>query len=166
VKYSVIVEGIEHDVEVTDKEVRLDGRPLDARLVAIPQTPLRQLVLNGAARTYAMIDSADGWVVLSGGRISSVSVEDERTQRLRSMAGAQDRGDHGGVVKAPMPGLVIRVEVQIGQKIEPGAGVVVLEAMKMENEITAGSGGVVSGVRVEAGQAVDKGSVLIELAPG
>jgi len=165
VRYRVNIEGIDHDVEVNGKEVRLDGRALDARLVVIPLTPMRRLVLDGATRTYAMVNSADGWMVLSGGRIRAVSVEDERTRQLRNMAGTLDRLDHGGVVRAPMPGLVIRVEVEVGQKIEQGAGVAVLEAMKMENQITAGSGGVVSAIRVEAGQAVDKGSVLVELAP-
>jgi pyruvate carboxylase subunit B len=57
------------------------------------------------------------------------------------------------------------VEVEVGQRIDQGTGVVVLEAMKMENEIRAGSGGVVCDIRVEPGQVVDKGAVLIELAP-
>lgn len=164
-KYTVTVERTEHDVEVIGEGVRVNGKLLTARLEAIPQTPLRRLVLNGAARTYAMIDSGNGWEVLSGGRIRSVSIEDERMQQLRSAVGAGDRYDHGGIVKAPMPGLVMRVEVKVGQQVEPGAGVVVLEAMKMENEIRAGSAGIVSSIRVEPGQTVEKGSVLVELEP-
>jgi pyruvate carboxylase subunit B len=165
VKYRVTVEGTEHEVEVIGDEVRLNGRVLSAHLASVPRSPLRQLVLNGGARTYAMVSGDEGWVVLLSGHILPVSVEDERTRKLRSLTGADDAHDHGGVVKAPMPGLVLRVEVEVGQRIDQGTGVVVLEAMKMENEIRAGSGGVVCDIRVEPGQAVDKGAVLIELAP-
>jgi pyruvate carboxylase subunit B len=63
-----------------------------------------------------------------------------------------------------MPGLVLRLEVETGQRIEAGAGLLVLEAMKMENEIRAPVGGVVERIQVGAGQAVEKGAVLIEIA--
>ncbi len=164
-RYSVTVEGIEHEVQVIGDEVRLDGRRLSARLVAIPQTPLRQLAVDGTCRTYAILDSEEGWVVLKAGHIRKVSVEDERKKQLRTVTGSRDGSDSGGIVKAPMPGLVLRVEVEEGQRIEQGVGVVVLEAMKMENEIRASSGGIVRRIRVEPGQAVDKGSPLVELAP-
>ena len=65
-------------------------------------------------------------------------------------------------LKAPMPGLVVRVAVEAGAKVEAGAPLVVLEAMKMENELRATSAGVVKGVKVKAGQAVEKGQVLVE----
>jgi pyruvate carboxylase subunit B len=61
-----------------------------------------------------------------------------------------------------MPGLVLRVLVAPGQEVQPGQGLVVLEAMKMENELRATVGGRVKGVLVEAGMAVDKGKVLLE----
>jgi pyruvate carboxylase subunit B len=59
--------------------------------------------------------------------------------------------------------MVLSVEVEVGQTVVQGGGVAVLEAMKMENEIKAPAGGVVSAILVEAGQAVDKGAVLVEL---
>jgi pyruvate carboxylase subunit B len=62
-----------------------------------------------------------------------------------------------------MPGLVLRLEVEVGQRVEPGAGVVVLEAMKMENEIKAPGGGVIAAIHVAAGQAVEKGTPLLEI---
>lgn len=64
-----------------------------------------------------------------------------------------------------MPGLVLRVEVEEGQTVAPGDGLVVLEAMKMENEIKAPVAGTVSAVHVGGGQAVDKGTVMIEVTP-
>ena len=61
-----------------------------------------------------------------------------------------------------MPGLVVRVDVEPGHRVEAGQGVVIIEAMKMENELKAEADGVVSRVLVEQGQAVEKGAVLVE----
>jgi pyruvate carboxylase subunit B len=61
-----------------------------------------------------------------------------------------------------MPGLVVRVSVEEGDRVEAGQSVVIVEAMKMENDLKAESGGVVAKVRVAAGEAVDKGAVLVE----
>ena len=64
-----------------------------------------------------------------------------------------------------MPGLIVRVEVTAGQRVEAGAGLVVVEAMKMENELRASRPGVVETVHVAAGQAVEKGAALVTLGP-
>jgi biotin carboxyl carrier protein len=77
------------------------------------------------------------------------------------------RDDGGGTgpqrVLAPMPGKIVRVLVTPGQTVEPRQGLVVVEAMKMENELKAPAAGVVAGVRVGPGEAVEKGQVLVEL---
>jgi pyruvate carboxylase subunit B len=65
-------------------------------------------------------------------------------------------------MRAPMPGLIVRVDVTAGDEVRTGEGVVIIEAMKMENELRADGGGIVSRVLVEAGQAVEKGAVLVE----
>jgi pyruvate carboxylase subunit B len=64
-----------------------------------------------------------------------------------------------------MPGLVVRVQVEPGQAVAAGAGVVVLEAMKMENELRAAAAGTVRTVRVRPGEAVEKGQALVEFEP-
>jgi len=89
-------------------------------------------------------------------------VLDERTRHIRSLAGGGDQRRAAGVLKAPMPGLVVRVQVQPGEKVAAGDPLVVLEAMKMENELKAGAPGVVKSVRVAPGEAVEKGQVLVE----
>ena len=76
-------------------------------------------------------------------------------------SGAADTGHNE--VRAPMPGLVLDVMVEAGQEVEAGDGLVVLEAMKMENELRAGAAGVVSSIHVAAGDAVGKNAILIEL---
>ena len=67
-------------------------------------------------------------------------------------------------LRAPMPGKVLEILVQEGQTVEEGEAMLVLEAMKMENVLRAGSSGVVSSIGVEAGHAVEKEAVLISMA--
>jgi biotin carboxyl carrier protein len=74
-------------------------------------------------------------------------------------------GAGGGLVKAPMPGRVVRVLVAVGQAVERGAPLVIVEAMKMENELLAPAPGVVRAVHVGEGVAVEAGQALVELDP-
>jgi pyruvate carboxylase subunit B len=163
-KYTVTVGDRRVHVEVQGDRVRLNGHPIEARLVSIPRSPLRQLVLDGQARTFPMLRGEDGWAVQVGGESWTVSVIDERTEQLQAMTGGRAQAQKGGVVKAPMPGLVLRLEVELGQRVEPGTGVVVLEAMKMENEIRSSVAGVVTAIQVSPGEAVEKGAPLVELS--
>lgn len=89
-----------------------------------------------------------------------VCVEDERSHRLRQFAGADSSSNEAGQVLAPMPGLVVKLLVQSGQKVEKGEGIVIVEAMKMENEIRASVSGEVKEIRVSYRQAVEKGEIL------
>ena len=163
-KYVVTVAGKTFEIMLNGGDVAVDGRSVSAELVTVPQTPLRELVLDGNTRTYAMSPEADGWSVMAGGEVQRLQVDDERSVRLGELAGKSERGGAGGKVKAPMPGLVLRVEVEEGQTVEAGTGLVVLEAMKMENEIKAPVSGTVTAINVDDGQAVDKGTVLVEVS--
>jgi biotin carboxyl carrier protein len=89
-------------------------------------------------------------------------VMDERTRHIRSLTAGSTGARGPAPLRAPMPGLVVRVLVESGQEVAVGAGVVVLEAMKMENELKAPSAGVVGAIRVGAGEPVEKGQVLVE----
>ncbi len=162
-RYTVTVGERAVEVEVSGDTVRLNGELVHATLSGIPQTPLRNLVLNGHARTFAMVRSDGSWSVQAGGRVWLVGVVDERTQQLRELTGQRTGHAAGGLICAPMPGLVVRVEVEPGQRLAAGAGVVVLEAMKMENEIATPGPGVVKAVHVKEGQAVEKGAPLVEV---
>lgn len=162
-KYEVMLGGRAFEVEVDGATVRLAGRTVACRLLPVPRSPLTRLVLNGVSRTYGMIRGPEGWRIHWAGRVWSAGVADERTQSLRQRVGQTHHRHGGGVVRAPMPGLVLRLEVTEGDTVRAGAGLVVLEAMKMENEITAPAGGVVKRLLVRAGQAVEKGTELVEI---
>ena len=79
-------------------------------------------------------------------------------------APAKKTGGEGKIkIKAPMPGKILEIKVKEGESIQKGASVVVLEAMKMENEIYAGEDGVVSSIEVSVGDMVEGGAVLVTM---
>jgi pyruvate carboxylase subunit B len=164
-KYFVTVEGREVVVDVDGDRVTVEGQPARAELRVVPGTPLRQLVVDDRSFVLAVAGRGRGsWVLGRRGEEWEVEVLDERTRHIRALTGAGKGRRGGDTIRAPMPGLVVRVLVEPGEQVEAGAGMVVLEAMKMENELRAAGPGVVETVRVEPGMAVEKGEVLVELA--
>jgi biotin carboxyl carrier protein len=166
VKYEVTVGERVFEVDVEGESVRVSGRSARASILAVSGSPLMRVMVDGVSRTYAMSRDKDGWRVHSEGRLWVVDVSDERARSLRQMVGNKHSRAPGGLIKAPMPGLVLRVEVEVGQHVTAGSGLVVLEAMKMENEIRSTQDGVVQRILVRPGQAVDKGAELVEVVAG
>ena len=97
------------------------------------------------------------------GRLFEAQVLDERAILLMQRRGAQPSGS--GEVHAPMPGLVVAVTAEIDQPVQQGDTVIILESMKMQNELKSPVDGVVAAIHAEAGQAVDKNALLVEIKP-
>ena len=166
-KYLVEVKGRTFEVVVDGDRVTLDGRAIAATLEPVPGSPVALLVLDGGRHTFALHQlGRGGWFLATGGQEFQAEVLDERTRYIRSLAGTGAGDSAGGVLKAPMPGLVVRIQAEPGQAVAAGTPLVVLEAMKMENQLKAPASGVVSEVRVGTGQAVEKGQVLVVVAAG
>jgi biotin carboxyl carrier protein len=170
VKYYVRVGAKTCEVELEGGRVVVDGRAVEAHLAPVPGTPLHHLLLGGLSWTIAAQAleglGADGGTPLILGAVGErfeVEAVDERTRQIRALTGARRPVAGGGTVTAPMPGLVVRVEVEPGQRVEAGVGLVVVEAMKMENELRAPRPAVVAAVHVAPGQAVEKGAPLVTL---
>jgi biotin carboxyl carrier protein len=102
--------------------------------------------------------------VLIRGALYAVRVEDEREKRLRAAAGghAHIAGEYN--LKAPMPGLIVSVPVSEGQTVQKGDILVILESMKMQNELKSQHTGTVTRVRVQAQQSVEQNQVLVTVA--
>jgi biotin carboxyl carrier protein len=163
VRYVVRIDGQSIEVEVDGDRVTIAGETHSATLNVIPGTPLRQLLLDGRPLTLSVEPLGRGrWALAPGGERLEVEVLDERTRHIRSLTGGGDQRRAAAVLKAPMPGLVVRVHAKPGDEVVAGAGLIVLEAMKMENELKAVAPGVVKTVRVAPGEAVEKGQVLVE----
>jgi pyruvate carboxylase subunit B len=92
-----------------------------------------------------------------------VEALDERTRAIRDLSAANAAPTGPAPVLAPMPGLIVRVNVSQGDVVEAGQGVIVMEAMKMENELRATASGRVKSVEVSPGTAVEKGTLLVAL---
>ena len=108
-------------------------------------------------------DGSQTYEIQFAGQRFEVQIEDERAKTLASSAkSAHDTGD--AKVRAPMPGLVIGVPLEVGSKVERGQTVVVLEAMKMENDLAAPKAGTLKEVKVGKGQTVNQGDVLVVIS--
>jgi acetyl/propionyl-CoA carboxylase alpha subunit len=138
----------------------LDGRSMEVDL-ATAEGEWRLLLVGSAS--YDVLIERDGtdWFALFNGLGVAIEVEDERVNRLRGMLDSARSDGRADVLLAPMPGLVVAVHVEPGRSVTAGEGIVVVEAMKMENELTAPSSAVVSEVLVSSGQAVEKGQTLV-----
>ena len=162
--YHVKIGDMTRIVEVRRDGVTLDGTPLDVDFEEILGVPVRSLLLGGRShRVSARRVGSEEWEVHLGGRRVSVSVVEARTQAIRETTVAKSGPSGPNPIVAPMPGMVVRVDVAEGDIVEAGQGVVIMEAMKMENELTAEAQGVVSKIHIEEGQAVEKGKVLVDL---
>jgi biotin carboxyl carrier protein len=163
VRYIVTVGGRTLEVEVGGDGVTVDGRRHTATLGNVAGTAIAQLLVDGRPVELAIAGQGQGrWDLTHAGERWEVDVIDERTRHIRSLTGAGERGRGAGALRAPMPGLVVRVQAEPGQAVAAGAGVVVLEAMKMENELRAAAGAVVKAVHARAGDTVEKGQILVE----
>lgn len=167
-KYFVKLDGTTHEITVDGDSVLVDGRLARAHLEMVHGTPVCHLVLDGRSHTFAVGGASSGgrWTLVDRGEQVEVEVLDERTRHIQSLVGAGKSQASGGTIKAPMPGMVVKVLVEPGATVAPGQGLVVLEAMKMENEIKATSAGVVESVAVKPGLAVEKGALLVTLKQG
>ena len=117
-------------------------------------------------RTSVQIDESEAnrFSVTVNGASVSVEVEDERSALMSRFQSDKSTQLHSALVRSPMPGKITRILVKEGELIEAGQGVVILEAMKMENEIKAPSAGIVKAVRIQEATAVDKNAILIEIS--
>ncbi|MEZ4455588.1 MAG: biotin/lipoyl-containing protein [Gemmatimonadales bacterium] len=161
-KYVVTIAGRVVTVELTGDRILVDGVEHTGELRSVEGTPIRNLLADGTSWLVPMEPAGRGhWLIQRHGERFEVEVLDERTHHFQSLVGAGKGHQGPAALKAPMPGLVVRILVGPGDAVAAGQGLVVLEAMKMENELKAAGAGVVDQVSAAAGQAVEKGAVLV-----
>jgi len=164
--YAVIGEReVECVVEAVDGElfVTVDGRRCSADLRHLARARSYSLLIDGKSFEFTVDEHEDGLELSGGAGTFVVRVEDARTHAARSKT-ASGRGASGPkLVKAVMPGIVREVCVAPGDTVTKGQPLLILEAMKMQNEIRADRDGTVGNVFVKAEETVDKGDKLIEV---
>ncbi|MEP7088346.1 MAG: biotin/lipoyl-containing protein [Gemmatimonadota bacterium] len=163
--YVVEVNGQRYNVDVREGAVIVDGVNYRASLQQVAGTPVRILSVNDAVHRLVMRERvARGryrlW--LDGHRYDAEAL-DSRARAIRDMQASVAKPAGPAPLRAPMPGLIVQLRVKAGDVIAAGDRLVVMEAMKMENELRAPAAGKVKVVHVIVGAAVEKGALLVEL---
>ena len=164
-KYLVKVGEAELEVLLDGDEISVDGFTSTAHVSDVEGTPVRMVTIGDEVhRVVARRGPTRGrYTLWLDGFRYEVEALDERTRAIRELSGKAAGPSGPAPLVAPMPGMIVRIAVQVGDAVEPGQGLVVMEAMKMENELRATSAGTVKTVRVQPGTAVEKGAILLEL---
>lgn len=164
-KYQVRIGEQEFKVGIKEKEaglqVDLGGKEINADLTELKKNKIYSLLMDNRAYDLEIRRKDAEFVINYGGRKYSGEILEETLARLKSAIPKEILKQKE--LKAPMPGLIVKVEVQEGQVLKAGEGVVIMEAMKMENEIKSHFDGKVKKILVKERQPVDKGQVLIVL---
>lgn len=161
-KYTAIINDQTYEIKVgSDNTVTVDGKTYKVDLRSIDGNAQYSLLLDNNSWEALVDRNGDEYRILIGGELNVVLVQDERTRKMAKVEGKQAVSTGEAIIKAPMPGLVRGVNVKVGDSVNARQGVVILEAMKMENELRTPRAGVVREVRVKAGDAVEQGQVLV-----
>jgi pyruvate carboxylase subunit B len=165
-KYVVQVNDQRHSVSIEADGLQFENEPMArGELSDIQGSPVRMVKLG--THVYRVVaEKRQGrgkYTLWVDGYRFEVEALDERTRAIRDLSAANAAPTGPAPIIAPMPGLIVRVNVSVGDKVEAGQGIVVMEAMKMENELRATAPGTVQTIEVAAGTAVEKGALLVSL---
>ena len=163
-KYITTIGEQEYTIEIINhKLIKVDGVPYEVDFSSISGQPVYSLLIDGKSYEGYMYPDDDDWEVLLQGSMYAVNVEDERERRLRQALG-DGPSQHGEFhLKAPMPGLVVTVPVSEGQQVAKGDVLIILESMKMQNELKSPRDGVISRTRVKEGDSVERKQTLLSV---
>jgi len=163
-KYITTLKDHEYTIEIiSENKIIVDGTTYEVDFESISGRPVFSLLLDGESHEAYVYPDEDQWEVLLQGILYPVMVEDEREKRLRSSYGSSPTSSGEYYLKAPMPGLVVSVLVDEGDQVSQGDVLVVLESMKMQNELKSPKDGSVFRVRVKDGDNVERKQTLLSV---
>jgi biotin carboxyl carrier protein len=160
-KYITEADGQSFDIEMNrENEITVNGETRTIDFHYGESYGVYSLIIDN--QSYEVIvEERDGkYQVLIQGTLYEVIVEDERARRLAA-AGGGLRAGGDNAIRSPMPGLIVDVVVSEGDAVAAGQTVVILESMKMQNELKAAADGVVAKVSVKAGENVEQNKELV-----
>ncbi len=163
-KYFTTVNGQAYEVEINrEGEVIVNGevRHVDFKTMGVNR--IYSLLIDNQS-FEAVVEDRDGkYQVLMAGDLYEVDVTDERTMRLAQASGTLAGASGEATVRSPMPGTIVAIPITVGQEVTKGMPIVILESMKMQNELKAPRDGVIHHINVKAGDNVDQNQVLVTL---
>ncbi len=164
-KLIVKVNESEFAVDVIDGIYHINGKQYDVNLIKQFPKDVQALSINNKIFTLGIENRSDGEKKIRLENFDyNVTVKTEQFAKFEKYMQVKSGGSSkGGKVKAPMPGLVVKINVQIGDEVKKGDKLISLEAMKMENAISSSTAGVIKQILVKEGQIVEKDAVLLEI---
>jgi biotin carboxyl carrier protein len=158
------VNGKEFSVEILDDHhVKVDDKIFDVDYVSIANQPVFSLLISGKSYEAYVYSGEEDYQVLLQGRSYSVNVEDERERRLRAAGGGTVSESAEFHLKSPMPGMIVSLPIAEGQPVVKGQVLVILESMKMQNELKSPRDGTLARVKVKPGDSVEQRQPLLSV---
>jgi biotin carboxyl carrier protein len=163
-KYYATIDDVTFEIEINQLgELCIDGECTAVDFQSIGGSSIYSLLLGNASYEALVEARDDCYEVLVQGTLYRVCVQDERMRRLAQAAQGFAPPSGEITIRAPMPGLIVDVPVEQDQHVDKGDVLVILESMKMENELRAPRAGVVRQVRVVQGQSVEQHETLVAI---
>jgi len=161
-KYFVKVD--DHDFVIDlgpDQQMTVNDDSLTVDYQQLPDSGVLSLLINNRSLVTVVEKRNDIYEVLINGELYEVAVQDERSYRLAKARGDVREASGEITVRSPMPGVIVKVPVEQGQTVAKGETLVILESMKMENELKSPRDGVVLRINTSSGASVEKGQDLL-----
>lgn len=164
-KYITTIDEKQYEVEILNsRQVSVNGKIYDVDFQSISGQPIFSLLVDGGSyQAHVYPGEEETLQVLMRGTLYTALIEDEREKRLRGAAGGGVSTSGEFIMKAPMPGLIVKVAVNEGDQIKKGQVLVILESMKMQNELKSPRDGKVSRIQVKAGDSVEQRQSMISV---
>jgi biotin carboxyl carrier protein len=163
-KYITTINNQDYDIDLMDDHhAMIDGKVYQIDFQTVGTQPVFSLLIDGESFEAHVYPDEEVWQVVIRGELYRALVEDEREKRLRAaLAGSPtERGEY--FLKAPMPGLVVSIPVVEGQAVIKGEVLIVLESMKMQNELKSPRAGTVARIKVAAGERVEQKQTMLSV---
>jgi biotin carboxyl carrier protein len=163
-KYITTIDGREYIVDIIDEHrVSVDGVTYQIDFMPVGDQSVFSLVADGQSFDANVYPNEETWQVLFHGDRYTATVEDEREKRLRAALAGRVAEHQDYHLKAPMPGMVVSVPVEEGQEIKKDDVLVILESMKMQNELRSPRSGKVTRLRVKVGDRVEQKETMLSV---
>jgi biotin carboxyl carrier protein len=171
--------GVNYDVKINGKSLRvclerkgselyacIDNKRFPVHVNNAADQSIVTVNLAGIDHSLALTRDRNGYSAISSGRVFDIRLERSAVNELRKHLKSLGSGTgNAGEVKSQMPGLIVKIEVELGQAVSAGDSLLVIEAMKMENEIRAPHDGIVEKIVVESGIEIKGGQLLCIVRP-
>lgn len=153
------------ELDVTQERIKTLDQEIEFKTLDLTQDKAVVKLNNKIYKVKILAELEDGKsaIVSLNGKNTEIEIKTETDLLLEKMGGNGSKAASAKSIKAPMPGLIVKIHLQIGDPVEKGQAILNFEAMKMENQLKSPGNGVIKHIRVQTGDKVEKGQLLVEL---